>query len=253
MKYIKNLTIDTNQINLILDNNIKFDDIFISDLYLKINKRKEDYLVTYSNTVIKVKNFDFEDIILKINDPYLYIYYSQHVLKKPYENCKGIINDELIDAAISSIKERDKTLINYSITMKIIMSPKTEKRIINNLKDNLLNNGIGFAFEIGNSYLYKYIKMTKEKNLEFEKLLLDYSNQNGGLKITGIPYEEESDFLSYRTILDEAIYNYTITNRDGTWPEIGINNRQDLLKLRTQIVDHDTLQFNLSGYGELDY
>jgi hypothetical protein len=131
-----------------------------------------------------------------------------------------------------------------------------EEIIINSLKEQLRDE-IGMAYEIGNSYIYDYIRdVIQGIFLPFENLLLEYSNKNCGLKITGVPYDihiDESTDKHYRTILDETIYNYTITNRGGNWPEIGINNKQDLLKLRKQIVDHETLQFHLKGYGDLDY
>lgn len=235
MKYIKEIKLEIQQINLILKNNIKIHNIYIEKLFLSILKLENNlYSVKFRNENIIVKKFDFEDIILKFNDPGLYIDYAKHVLKKSWEDCRGIIKDELVDSAIFSIYD----------------DLKNELKIDSNYD-------IGMSYEIGNSGVYEYVKkLIKGKSLEFEEILLNYSNQNGGLQITGIPYDSQRDKRTdkhYRTILDEAIYNYTITNRGGTWPEIGINNREDLLKLRVQIIDHDTLQFRLRGYGELDY
>ena len=254
MKYIKQITIEIEQINLILNNNIKFDIIFIPKLNLSIFKLENNsYSVRYSDKNIIVQNFDFEDIILKINDPNLFFIYFENVLKKPYEESKGIISDELINSALSSIESSDHLALRYSELTGKRLTLKTEERILNNLEKKLSSGSIGLSYEIGNSGVYDYIKHFKERFPKFEKILLDYSNKNDGLKITGIPYIEDDHFLHYRTILDEVIYNYTITNRGGTWPEIGINNRDDLLKLRAQMIDHDSLNFRLRGYGELDY
>jgi hypothetical protein len=261
MKYLKKIIITIPQINLILNNNIKFDDILIRDLSLSILKSENNsYSIKYGNKNLIIENFDFEDIVLKINDPNLYFIYFKNVLKKPYEDCKGIISDELINSALSSIESLEYLALQYSGLTEKRWGPKTEKTFSNkleealsDLKDELSYDDIGSSYEIGNLNVYDYIRYFKKRFPEFEKLLLDYSNRNGGLKITGIPYVDGNHFLLYRTILDEAIYNYTITNRGGTWPEIGINNKNDLLKLRNQIIDHGTLQFQLRGYGELDY
>ena len=266
MKYIKRIELDHEQTYLIADTNIIFNEIWISGLYLNIKKLENNsYSVNYNQKNITIKNFNFEDIILKINDPYLYFNYYQNILKKPFQDSRDIISDELINAAISSIESNYNLALQYSELTKKRLRPEIEKNLLNILEEKLSNlksvfldrdRNIGYAYEIGNSGVYHYIRYFKRKFPEFESMLLDYSNKNGGLKITGVPYDPEIDEYtdkSYRTILDETIYNYTITNRGGTWPEIGIHNRQDLLKLRTQIVDHDTLQFRLRGYGELDY
>ena len=64
MKYIKRITIEIKQINLILNNNIKFDIIFIPKLNLWIFKLENNsYSVKYSDKNIIVQNFDFEDIV----------------------------------------------------------------------------------------------------------------------------------------------------------------------------------------------
>ena len=197
-----------------------------------------------------------EEMILKINDPGLYFKYFQNILKKPLEDFRGQINDKLIDAAISSIESSNYYVLEYAKKTGRPLKPEIQERIISGLEGQLSSGDIRLAYEIGNSGIYEYIKAIKQKSPLFEKILLDYSNKNGGLKINGVSYNPEIDEDTdkhYRTLLDEAIYNYTITNRGGTWPEIGINNRDDLLKLRTQIIDHDTLQFSLQGYGELDY
>ena len=197
-----------------------------------------------------------EEMILKINEPELYFKYFKNILKKPWEDFRGQINDKLIDAAISSIESLDRYALEYAQKTGRPLKPKIEERIFSNLENQLSSEDFNHAYEIANSRVYEYIKTTKKKSPLFEKILLDFSNKNGGLQITGIPYDSQRDKRTdkhYRTILDEAIYNYTITNRGGTWPEIGINNREDLLKLRAQIVDHDSLQFYLTGYGELDY
>lgn len=268
MKYLKKINLELKQINLISNNNIKIDNINIvnSGMLISAFKLNDSYYVKNKDgDNIPIKNFNFEEIIFKINDPYLYFSYFQNVLKKPFQDSKGIISDELIEAAISSIESDYMLALQYSeLTGKRLRS-ETEKRFLkklenklSDLKSNFLDGDtdIGMSYEIGNSRVYEFIKYFKKSFPEFEKLLLNYSNRNGGLQITGIPYNTEIDDRTdkhYRTILDEVIYNYTITNRGGTWPEIGINNREDLLKLRMQIIGHDTLQFILRGYGELDY
>jgi hypothetical protein len=225
----------------------------------KVFKRFPQFTKSYIEGLIESlgsRDQYVEEMILKINDPELYFKYFQNILKKPWEDFRGQIDDKLIDAAILSIESSDRYVINYAKKTGRPLKPEVEERIISNLGAQLADGDLGNAYEIGNSKIYEYIKITKKKSPLFEKILLDYSNKNGGLKITGIPYDLEKDDGTdkhYRTLLDEAIYNYTITNRGGTWPEIGINNRQDLLKLQRQIVDHDTLQFSLQGYGELDY
>jgi hypothetical protein len=234
---------------------IQYCKLFVKDRWEEVEKKIFNNTIwtkDYINAIIKSRSKDIEEKILEINDIGLYFNYYKNVLKKPWEDFKGNMNDKLIEAAISSIESNRKYAIIYSQETGRPLNPVILEEIITNL-ENTLNNGIGYAYEIGNSGLYQTVKMMKKRFPRFEKILLDYSDKNGGLKITGIPYEEDSDFLHYRTILDEAIYNYTITNRGGTWPEIGINNKDDLLKLRTQIVDHDTLSFRLKGYGDLDY
>ena len=225
----------------------------------KVFKRFPEYAKSYIQGLIdSIGSRDqyVEEMILKINEPELYFKYFKNILKKPWEDFRGKIDDKLIDAAIFSIESSNRYAMDYAKKTGIPLKPEIAERIISDLGAQLSDGDIGHAYQIGNSGVYEYIKTTKQKNPLFEKILLDYSNKNGNLKITGIPYDLEMDdgaSKHYRTILDEAIYNYTITNRDGTWPEIGINNRKDLLKLRAQIVDHDTLQFHLKGYGELDY
>lgn len=234
---------------------IQYCKLFVKDRWEEVEKKIFNNTIwtrDYINAIIKSRSKDIEEKILEINDTNLYYNYYKNVLKKPWEDFKGNMSDKLIEAAISSIESNRKYAIMYSQETGIPLNPVILEEIITNL-ESLLNDSIGYVYEIGNSGLYETVKMMKKRFPRFEKILLDCSNKNGGLKITGIPYEEKSDFLHYRTILDEAIYNYTITNRGGTWPEIGINNRQDLLKLRTQIVDHDTLSFRLKGYGDLDY
>lgn len=225
----------------------------------RVFKRFPEFTKSYIQGLIEsLRSRDqyVEEMILKINDPELYFKYFKNILKKPWEDFKGQINDKLIDAAIFSIESSNRHAMDYAKATGIPLKPAVAERIIGGLGAQLADGDIGNAYEIGNSGVYQYIKTTKKKSPLFEKILLDYSNKNGGLKITGIPYDLERDDGTdkhYRTLLDEAIYNYTITNRGGTWSEIGINNREDLLKLRAQIADHDTLQLHLQGYGELDY
>lgn len=268
MKYLKEINLGIEQINLISNNNIKIDNIKIinSGILISVFKLNNSYYIKNKDGGnIPIKNLNFEEIIFKINDPYVYFDYFTNVLKKPFQDSKDILSNELIEAAISSIESEYILALRYSELTGKRLRPETEKIFLNILEKELSNlksdfsdgnTDIGSSYEIGNSRVYEFIKYFKKRSPEFEELLLNYSNRNGGLQITGIPYDLERDDGTdkhYRTILDEVIYNYTITNRGGTWPEIGINDREDLLKLRTQIIGHDTLQFNLKGYGELDY
>jgi hypothetical protein len=120
------------------------------------------------------------------------------------------------------------------------------------------NNYFHFEAVIG---IYLYLRKFKENFPLFEQFLIKLNNLRGGLKLDE-PYEENleaEDFdevNAFKKVLDEVIYNYILTNRDDKiLREIGINNRNDLLKLKAKIlsggVTHDYIK--TSGYGELDY
>jgi len=172
------------------------------------------------------------------------------------------MKEEVIDAAINSIASDPYLAIQYAELFKKRLSSKMENAMLIELnkKINYYNNNY-FHFEavIG---IYLYLRKFKENFPLFEQFLIKLNNLKEGLKLDE-PYEEDDleaeDFdeaNAFKKVLDEVIYNYILTNRnDKILREIGINNRNDLLKLKAKIVEngntHD--QIKASGYGELDY
>ena len=237
----------------------------------KVFKFVPVYMDEYIQQVVKGKNERIEDILLEMNIPDLYFNYAKNNLKKEWEDFRKEeylkhslfpIKKEIIDAALNSIASDPYLAIQYEELFKKRLSSKMENAMLIELnkKINYYNNNY-FHFEavIG---IYLYLRKFKENFPLFEQFLIKLNNLKEGLKLDE-PYEEDDleaeDFdeaNAFKKVLDEVIYNYILTNRnDKILREIGINNRNDLLKLKAKIVEngntHD--QIKASGYGELDY
>jgi len=205
---------------------------------------KSNYTMDYIQRIIKKRDEDVEDFLLKKNNYLLYFLYCREILKKPWEDFKGIIKDKIIDAAILSIESDDTTAKMYSqeITKKRL-KPEIEERIF-----DWGDRGIDVDNVPDLASLYEYVRdIVKEKTPEFEKLILKLSNMYGGLKLTGLPYDhlwfvQNQINDQARLTVDEVIYHYTVNILGGTWEEIGIKNKKDLEKLKIQVTTYDDPQ-----------
>jgi hypothetical protein len=228
------------------------------------------YMNQYIKEVVKGKNERIEDILFEMNIPDLYFSYAKNNLKKEWEDFRKEkylkhslfpIKEEVIDAALDSIASDAYLAMEYVKLFKKRLSPKMENTMLIELnkKIDFYNNNY-FDFEYV-ARIYLYLKETKQSFPLFEEFLIKLNDLKGGLKLDE-PYEEDQQFEEdfdeingFKKMLNEVIYNYTITNRTKVWSEIGINNRNDLLKLKAKIlsggVTHDYIK--TSGHGELDY
>ena len=202
------------------------------------------YAIDYIERIIKKRDEDVEDFLLKKNSHLLYFLYCKEILKKPWENFRGIIKDEVIDTAILSIESDDTTARMYSEKI-------TKKRLKPEIEERIFDWG-DMGIDVDNvpdlAFLYEYVRdIVKQKTPKFEKLILKLSNMYGGLKLTGLPYNH-SWFVQNqindqaRLTVDEVIYHYTVNILGGTWKEIGIKNKDDLEKLKIQVTTYDDPQ-----------
>jgi hypothetical protein len=237
----------------------------------KVFKFVPIFMDKYIKEVVKGKNEQIEDILLEMDVPDLYFNYAKDILKKEWEHFRTEqylkhslypMKEEVIDAAIDSIASDPYLVTQYAELFKKRLSSKMENAMfieLNKKIDYYYNNYFHFEAVIG---IYLYLRKFKENFPLFERFLIKLNNLREGLKLDE-PYEEDDleadDFdeaNAFKKVLDEVIYNYILTNRnDKILREIGINNRNDLLKLKEKIVEngntHD--QIKASGYGELDY
>jgi len=228
------------------------------------------YMDEYIEQVVKGKNERIEDILLEMNIPDLYFSYAKNNLKKEWEDFRKeeylkhslfSIKEEIIDAALNSISSDARLAMEYAKLFKKRLSSEMENTFfieLNKKIDFYNNHYFNFVEDIIKIYLY--IKEIKESFPLFEEFLIKLNDLKGGLKLDE-PYEEDIEnedeidgIEQFRKLLHQIIYNYTITNRNKVWSEIGINNKDDLLKLKAKIIEGRNIyyQLKISGYGELD-
>jgi len=188
-----------------------------------------DYLfINYVRKFFKNRDENIENILLKLNMTHLFFYYFTNILKeKPWEDFRGIIKDEVIDAAIASIEGDDNSAIEYSLTIKKRLSYEIEERIINNFISYMLGDPENFiVFFVG---LYYYINiMVKEKFPLFEKLLLKIDDFLNHINVL--------DSIRDRKFLNEIAFYYIVINCNGIWEDFGVKNKKDLDELKQKVI-----------------
>jgi hypothetical protein len=82
--------------------------------------------------------------------------------------------------------------------------------------------------------IYEYVRdIIKIKHPPFEELILKINDHLGGSEFTYNEYDES------RSVLNEIILHYTVTNRNKIWKEIGIKNKEDLNRLKNEVILND--------------
>jgi hypothetical protein len=230
------------------------------------------YMKKYINQVVKWQDPQIEDILFELNEPELYFDYAVNNLKGDWEKLRtdkylkdpyNPTKEKIIDAALDSIASSPYYVMQYTqvITKERLPSRMEEKMLIE------LNKKINyyylqyFHFE-DVTHIYLYLSKFKKRFPLFEEFLIKLNDLRKGLDLDTLSYgqdeedEDPDDFneaIQFKKLLNEIIYNYTVTNRNGLWSEIGIKNKNDLLKLRKKVVEKGSYDINLKGYGELDY
>lgn len=237
----------------------------------KVFKFAPYYMDRYIREVIKTKDSIIEDILLEMDEPSLYFNYARDILKKGWEDFRddknlkdsnSIIKDKIIDAALDSISSSPRHIAKYSIeVIKKRLTPKMEEKMFIELNKKIKDYYLNYhEFSKNVSNVYFYTNKIKEKFPLFEQFLLKINNLRGGLKLNDFyqgyqegDFDEFNEEAEFKKLLDEIIYGYTIINRNKEWIEIGINDRNDLIKLRKRIVENKVYISKFEGYGELDY
>ena len=209
-------------------------DKFVNNRWKEFEEKilyNDDYLfIKYLDKFFKDRDENIENILLKLNIPYLFFYYFKNILKeKPWENFRGIIKDEVIGAAITGIERDDHSAIEYSLIIKKRLSYEIEERIINNfilyIQDDPENN-ILYSF-----WFYNYVNiMVKEKFPLFEKLLLKIKNLLNNINNNDYDPNEQKSFLN------EIAFYYIVINCNGIWEDFGIKNKKDLDELKQKVI-----------------
>lgn len=241
MKYIKEINIEKKQFFLIEDSNIEINNLNIKDInfYDDFYLEKIDFFINRKMANICfdiIKFFDKEKI-----KPYI---------KKLIKIVKNS-DDPVVYSKISNMASRYARITGRRIPLK------SEDMFFNNLDS--IATGLNSVYIL--SEYYEYVMIFKKRFERFETVLLNLNNMRGGLKLTGIPYDSRDDLTNdehLEIILDEFIYNYTVNNYGGIWPEIGINTKNDLMKLRNQLSGYSMLELshfflNDPQYSEFSY
>jgi hypothetical protein len=230
------------------------------------------YMKKYIEQVVKWKDTEIEDILFEMNEPELYFDYAKNNIKGEWESLRTDkylkdphhpTKEKTIDAALDSIASSPYYAMQYAqVITKGRLSPKMEEKMLIELNKKINYYYLQYFHFEDVTRIYLYIKETKERFPLFEEFLIKSNDLREGLDLDTLSYgpngedEDPDDFnegIQFKKLLDEIIYNYTIINRDKVWKEIGIKNRDDLLKLKAKIVEQGNYHINLQGYGELDY
>jgi hypothetical protein len=240
------------------------------------------YMKQYIEEVVKWKDSEIEDILFEMNEPELYFDYAKNNIKGEWESLRtdkhlkdpyNPTKEKIIDAALDSIASSPYYVMQYSTEIvKGRLSPKMEEKMLIELNKKINYYYLQYFHFEDVTHIYLYLSKFKERFPLFEEFLIKLNDLKEGLDLDNLFYgpeeEDHDDFddeddeeffddfnegIQFKKLLDEIIYNYTVTNRNGLWSEIGINNKKDLLKLRRKVVEKGSYNINLQGYGELDY
>jgi hypothetical protein len=193
-------------------------------------------IIIYIKKYITERDEIIEDAIFKANINVLYFYYCKIVLKKPWEDFRGIIKNEIIRAAISSIKINYRVAIKYTEITKKRFDSYLEKQILDIDVNKLLNDELLEMFLLD---IYIYVKLTvKERFPEFEKMLIKTVNT-----FEGLDFDVSLNDHHHLVALYNVIYDYISNFLNGTWKEIGIKNNSDFEKLKKYVTGNYSYEF----------
>ena len=220
MKKIKRLNINLNKLYLIEDNDIEINELYLVDFYNLNEKDREDFFLKKIDFFINrnVVNQFLEFIKFSKGNKLIEEKYLQKLINL-------IVNGKSIRTIIN--------LLSYNHNLlKMHLDEKIERDIFNHFYNEFLEFDINI-FELFK--LYGYVKdVVKIDCKPFEETILKIDNHLGGLKLTGLPYDNNQD--EPRSVLNEIILHYTFSNRNKIWKEIGIKNHGDLEKLKIQVI-----------------
>jgi hypothetical protein len=220
MKEIKRLDIDINKFYLIEDIDIEISELNLVDFNNLNKKDKNDFFLKKIDFFINrnVVNQFFEFIKFFKENKLIEEKYLQKLINL-------IVNGKSIQTIIN--------LLSYNHNLlKMRLDEKIERKIFNDFYNQFLEDDLSiFIFP----KLYFYVKdVVKIDCKPFEEIVLKIDNYLGGLKLTGLPYDRSEDEV--RSVLNEIIFDYTISNRKGTWKVIGIKSQDDLEKIKIQVM-----------------
>lgn len=199
-------------------------------------KKIDPYVVMNYLENIKIRIPELEDYFSK--NKQLVIFYSDIILEKSWNEMKGIINDKIIKQAEDTIHSNNDMSIKYAINV-------LKKRLPLEIENKILN-------DYNTAYSLEYVKeVIKKRSLEFEKNLIKLKKEidkdnlinylNDLYPKDNIIGEDNSN--NHNVFILYSIYQYTKDIIKGPWPEVGINNKDDLKKLRKKIIELDTMEF----------
>jgi hypothetical protein len=199
-------------------------------------KKIDPYVVRNYLEKIEIRIPELEDYFSK--NKQIVIFYSEIILKKPWNQMKDIIDDKIIKQAEDTIHSNNDMSIKYAINV-------LKKRLPLEIENKILN-------DYNTAYSLEYVKeVIKKRSLEFEKNLIklkkeidkdnltDYLNNlypEDNILGEDIP-NNKAPFILY------TIYQYAKDIIKGPWPEVEINNKDDLKKLRKKIIELDVMEF----------
>ena len=197
------------------------------------------YTINHYFNKVKERLPELEDYISK-NKQLASFYVSsilKPVLNKSWNDMKGIISSKIIKQAEDSIYSDMLGAVNYSIDI-------SKERLPLEIENKILN-----GYEVTGAL--RYVKeMIKGRSRQFEKNLIklkkeiDNDNLIEYLMATYPEHYHPGDYDNASTIYTlVAIYEYAKDIIRGPWPEVGINNKDDLKKLRKKIIELDIMEF----------
>jgi hypothetical protein len=207
-------------------------------------------LIKYYFNSIKMRIPNFEDFISK--DAEKSFEYSENVLKKPWNKMKGIIDDKIIKQAEDTIYSNPYLSIDYSLRVSNERLPiEIENKVFNNYNPYNLYNYIKKKFNKRVPDVEKnIIKLKKLIDLDKKQFLL-YIQKNFKNEYTTFfrdinPHvldDDLADNYASPVVFEILVFIYLYIKNiiKGLWPEIGINNQDDLKKLKEEINESDSL------------